>query len=268
MRRWPDEEGRQRRLRVAVVEFPHVANATDLDALAAEPSVAVRRVTLPDEVDGADVVILPGSKETVSDLHWLRSRALDDALATHARTHPVLGICGGMQMLGERIDDPAGTESGGSAEGLGLLPLVTSLERHKTTVRVIARVAGATFAGRPLSTTAFAGYEIHVGTTLRRGGAPFAVVSTADGQSYEDGAVAHDGLLTGTYVHGLFDDDAFRAAAVWAWRERCGLAPADRVHAWRAEREARYDRLAAIVRGALDIPRLAALAGLPPRIRT
>jgi adenosylcobyric acid synthase len=266
LRCWPDDAGPQRRLRVAVVEFPHVANATDLDALAAEPSLAVRRVTSASEVDGADVVILPGSKETVSDLRWLRSRTLDGVVATHAQTRPLFGICGGMQMLGERIDDPDGTESGGSAEGLGLLPLVTSLERRKTTVRVSGRVADATFAGRPLAETVFAGYEIHVGSTSRHGGSPFAVVGTADGASYEDGAVAGGGLVTGTYVHGLFDDDAFRAAAVDAWRARCELAPADRVHAWRAEREARYDRLAAIVRGALDIPALAALAGLPPRI--
>jgi adenosylcobyric acid synthase len=266
MRHWPDEDGPQRRLRIAVIEYPHVANATDLDALASEPSVALRRVTSPAGLDDADVVILPGSKETVTDLGWLRSRAFDRAIRVHARTRPLLGVCGGMQMLGERIDDPAGSESGGSTGGLGLLPLTTVLAARKTTVRVSARVAGSTFAGRPLTVNAFDGYEIHLGATSRAGGAAFATVSDAFGASYEDGAVSGDGLVTGTYVHGLFDDDAFRAAAVGALRSRRGLAPAAHFHSWRAEREGRYDRVAAIVRDALDISRLIQLAGLPPRI--
>jgi adenosylcobyric acid synthase len=265
-RHWPGDDGPHRRLRIAVIEYPHVANATDLDALAAEPSVALRRITSPGELEGADVVILPGSKETVSDLHWLRSRALEQPLALHSQTRPLFGICGGMQMLGERIDDPAGAESGGSTAGLGLLPLVTVLAAHKTTVRVTARVAGATFAGRPLAVGAFDGYEIHLGATSRTGGAAFAIVADVAGNSYEDGALSCDGLVTGTYVHGLFDDDRFRAAALGALRARCGLAPAAHFHAWRAEREGRYDRLATIVRAALDIPLLARLAGLPPRV--
>jgi len=266
MWRWPDDEGPQRRLRVAVVEYPHVANATDLDALGAEPSVALRRVTSSGELAGADLVILPGSKETVSDLRWLRARGLDAAIVTHAQTLPLLGICGGMQMLGERIDDPACVESGGGTDGLDLLPLVTTLAARKTTVRVAAKVAGATFAGQPLAVSAFDGYEIHVGATTRGGAAPFAIVRDAGGSAYEDGAVSARGLVTGTYVHGLFDDDAFRQAAVGSLRVCCGLAPAQQSNAWRAEREARYDRLAAIVRGALDIPMLMELAGLAPRV--
>ena len=267
MRRWPEEDGPQRRLRVAVVEYPHVANATDLDALAAEPGVALCRVTWPDELAAADVVILPGSKETVADLGWLRARGLDSAIAAHARLRPLVGICGGMQMLGERIDDPAGVECGGSTGGLGLLPLTTSLAAHKTTVRVTARVAGSAFAGQALAADAFDGYEIHVGITGRSDGAAFARVQPAGGgAAYDDGAVSADGLVTGTYVHGLFDDDAFRQALVAALRARCGLAPVERSNAWRAQREVRYDRLAAIVRSALDIPLLARLAGLTPRV--
>jgi adenosylcobyric acid synthase len=265
MRRWPAGEGAQRRLRIAVVEYPHVANTTDLDALGAEPCVALRRVSAPDELDGADVVIMPGSKETVADLLWLHGRGLDVALRAHAREGPLIGICGGMQMLGERIDDPHGAESGGAAAGLGLLPLVTTLATRKTTARVTAEVRGTAFAGRPLAQRAFDGYEIHLGATSRAGGAAFALVRDASGRSYEDGAVSEDRLVTGTYVHGLFDDDGFRHAAVGALRDRCGLAPAASHNAWRAEREARYERLAAIVRTALDIPLLARLAELTPR---
>ncbi len=266
LRRWPDDEGPPRRLRLAVVEYPHMANSTDFDALASEPEVALRRVTSPGELDGADVVILPGSKETVSDLQWLRSRGLDAAIVAHAAARPVLGICGGMQMLGESIDDPAAAESGGSARGLGLLPLATSLATRKTTARVAAQIAGATFAGRPLGVTQFDGYEIHLGVTARGAAAPFALVRDAAGDVRADGAVSADGLVSGTYVHGLFDDDAFRAAALASLRLRCGLAPAQHVHPWRAEREGRYDRLASIVRASLDIPFLAQLAGLAPRV--
>jgi adenosylcobyric acid synthase len=266
LRRWPDDTGPNRRLRLAVVEFPHVANATDLDALAAETSVAVRRVTRSDELVEADAIVLPGSKETTADLRWLRERALDVAIGAHAAARPVFGICGGMQMLGRRIDDPLGAESGGSADGLGLLSLLTTLAPEKTTVRVSARVLGDAFAGRKLSVTAFDGYEIHLGVTRRIDGAPFCVVCDARGDEREDGAVSADGLVSGTYVHGIFDDDAFRQAAVDALRERCGLAPAQRRNPWRAEREARYDRLASVVRASLDVPSLARLAGLSPRV--
>jgi adenosylcobyric acid synthase len=266
LRRWPGDDGPRRRLRLAVVEYPHVANSTDFDALAAETEVALRRVTSVVELDGADVVILPGSKETVSDLQWLRARGLDAALVTHAKVRPLLGICGGMQMLGESIDDPAAAESGGSGRGLGLLPLVTSLDTRKTTVRVTAQIAGATFAGCPVGVTRFDGYEIHLGTTTRHTGVPFAIVHDAAGESRKDGAVSDDGLVSGTYVHGLFDDDAFRAAAIASLRMRCGLAPPQHAHPWRAEREGRYDRLASIVRASLDIPFLTKLAGLAPRV--
>jgi adenosylcobyric acid synthase len=266
LRRWPDDTGPNRRLRLAVVEFPHVANATDLDALATETSVAVRRVTRSDELVEADAIVLPGTKETTADLRWLRERALDVAIGAHAAARPVFGICGGMQMLGRRIDDPLGAESGGSADGLGLLSLLTTLAPEKTTVRVSARVLGDAFAGRKLSVTAFDGYEIHLGVTRRIDGAPFCVVCDARGDEREDGAVSADGLVSGTYVHGIFDDDAFRQAAVDALRERCGLAPAQRRNPWRAEREARYDRLASVVRASLDVPSLARLAGLSPRV--
>ncbi|HTJ26346.1 MAG TPA: cobyric acid synthase [Candidatus Limnocylindria bacterium] len=264
--RWPEDHGPQRRLRIAVPVFPHLANATDLDALAAEPCVALRRVTTPRELDGADVVLLAGSKETVADLRWLREHGFAEALCAHARTRPIVGICGGMQMLGERIDDPLGIECGGSATGLGLLPIVTELTARKTTVPVRGVVDGARFAGQTLARASFVGYEIHVGVSRRTAGDPFATLRDAHGVVREDGARSDDELIAGTYTHGLFDDDAFRHAMLDALRVRAGLAPANARAAWRAEREARYDRLAAIVRASLDVPLLARLAGLPARV--
>jgi adenosylcobyric acid synthase len=259
--RWPDESGAARRLRIAVLDLPFFANATDVDALAAEPSVVVRRVAAPAELDAADVVVLPGSKETARDLAWLRARGLEPALRAHvAAGRPAIGICGGMQMLGERLDDPDGIERGGSVAGLGLLPIVTTLAPHKTTLRVDGRLADAALFGQPLAAS-FTGYEIHVGVSRRTAGAPFALLRRAGTDDvHEDGAVA--GVVCGSYVHGLFDDDAFRQTAVRALRALAGLAPPQATAAWRAEREARYDRLASIYRAALEVPRLARLAGL------
>ncbi|MGD0051717.1 MAG: cobyric acid synthase [Vulcanimicrobiaceae bacterium] len=260
--RWPDESGAARRLRIAVLDLPFFANATDVDALAAEPSVVVRRVAAPAELDGADVVVLPGSKETARDLAWLRARGFEPALRAHvAAGRPAIGICGGMQMLGERLDDPDRVERGGSVAGLGLLPIATTLAPHKTTLRVAGRLAGGALFGQPLAPASFTGYEIHVGVSRRTAGAPFALLRRAGtDDEHEDGAVA--GPVCGTYVHGLFDDDDFRHAALRALRALAGLAPPSATAAWRAEREARYDRLAAIYRAALDVPQLVRLAGL------
>src|SRR5690606_23680620 len=118
-------------LRVAVVRLPRISNATDAEALAAEPGVAVRYVTEPSRLADADLVVLPGSKATVADLAWLRRTGLADAVVAHARAgRPVLGICGGYQMLGTRILDPHGVE-GGDAEGLGLLDLDVAFDAEK-----------------------------------------------------------------------------------------------------------------------------------------
>jgi adenosylcobyric acid synthase len=264
--RWPDEVGAGRRLRIAVLDLPFFANATDVDALATEPSVVVRRVATPEELAGADVVVLPGSKETARDLTWLRARGFDDAVRGHAAAgRVVLGICGGMQMLGERLDDPHGIERGGSVDGLGLLPLTTRLGTRKTTVRVEGRLAADSLFGEHVGALAFHGYEIHVGVSERSGGAPWTQVRRAGETAWrEDGALA--GTVAGTYVHGLFDDDGFRHAALRALRARAGLAPPQVLVPWRAQREARYDRLAAIVRESLDVPLLARLAGLEARV--
>ena len=262
--------GPSRRLRVAVVEYPHVAKATPISMrLQPMPSVALRRVSAPEELAWAPTSsILPGSKETVADLQWLRRQALDTAIAVHARTRPLLGICGGMQMLGERIDDPVCVESGGSSEGLGLLPLATSLASEKTTLRVTAlRIAGCdlrrTFARgngvRRVRDSSRRRRYVAAGRRLRSCAIPQAQRATT-------APFPRTGCVSGTYVHGLFDDDAFRAAALAALGACCGLWPAPRYHAWRAAREARYDRVAAIVREALDIPFLLDLAGLAPRV--
>ena len=262
---WPAEEGGDRRLRVAVLDLPSVANATDLDALEAEAaSLTVRWVTEPDVLHAADVVVIPGSKDTLGDLLWVRSRGFDTAIAVHARTKPVLGLCGGLQILGTRIEDPHGVERGGSARGLGLLPVATSLAATKTTTpargRVVEPLFGASIAAE------LRGYEIHVGRSERSAGREFARIVRGDGSPANDGAVSDDGLVAGTYVHGLFDDDAFRGELIDALRRRCALRPARARAPFSSTKEQRIERWAAHVEAALDVEAILACARVRPSI--
>ncbi|MCU1651526.1 MAG: cobQ [Pseudonocardia sp.] len=183
-------------LRVAVPRLPRISNATDVEALACEPGVAVRYVTEPSRLADADLVVLPGSKSTVADLDWLRRTGLADALVAHARAgRPVLGICGGYQMLARRIVDPV--ESGRSAvDGLGLLDMEIHFEERKR----LARPTGSAL-GHPVH-----GYEIHHGRVLRSGESP--LVTGADGV----GEGADAGVVLGTHWHGLLENDGFRRA--------------------------------------------------------
>jgi len=258
---WREETGPGRRLRVGVVALPHLANFTDFDALAAEPSVALAWLAAPEEVEGADLLVLPGTKHTLDDLRWLQSHGLGAAIAERARRGgATLGVCGGLQMLGERIDDEGGLEGGGGAPGLGLLPIRTRLGREKTVVRAEATRLEATFLGLPAGAAARPrGYEIHLGSSERAPGASplLRLQREGGGGPVLDGAVSADGGIAGSYLHGLLDDDAFRHAVLRALRQRLGMEPPTRLAYWNRERAARFDRLADHVRASLDIPALA-----------
>jgi adenosylcobyric acid synthase len=254
-------------LRIAVVALPHLSNFTDFDPLAAEPGVSLAYVDRREELEYADLAIVPGSKQTMDDLDWLRKRGLDCALREmRSRGHILMGVCGGFQMMGTRIDDPHGVERAGSAsscEGMGLLPIRTVLNPTKTTRRVRGVCQGALF-GQQAFGGEFRGYEIHVGETVYDAGATrFAEIAREgiDG-ALPDGAVSEDGRVIGTYVHGFFDGDALRHTFVNAARAACGMAPAVE-HAFVArEREGRLDRLAAHVRHSLDMELIRSWIGL------
>jgi adenosylcobyric acid synthase len=185
-------------LRVAVVRLPRVSNATDAEALATEPGVRVRLTIEPAELDDADLIVLPGSKSTVDDLEWLRRTGLADAVVRHAAEgRPVLGICGGFQMLGEHIHDRV--ESGrGTVAGLGLLPIEVTFAAEKT----LGRPRGTAFGAEPVQ-----GYEIHHGYVSRAHGVPPLIV---DEQGVGEGGVV--GAVFGTHWHGAFESDGFRRA--------------------------------------------------------
>ena len=239
-------------LLVAVVRLRWISNFTDADALAAEPGVTVRFTRSPAEVLAADLAILPGTKATVEDLRFVRERGLDRALAERARLGlPVLGICGGYQMLGKRIVDQV--ESGaGEVAGLGLLPVETVFAAGKVLATPRGHAPG--LGGVPA-----AGYEIHHGRTRRLGGAPLVV---SDG-GVEDGCLA--GAVLGTSWHGLLEGDEVRRALLgWVAAARGrDWRPGDRPFA--AVREARLDALADLVAGHTDTAALERLlAGGPP----
>jgi len=238
------------RLRIAVVALPHIANFTDFDALEEEPSVDLMYTRNSCAIASADVVILPGTKDTIGDLRWMRERELDRAVAARASRAGgiAIGICGGMQMLGISIDDPLRVESGGSCAGLGLLDLRSRFAAEKTTICV--RGESTAFGTR----VAIDGYEIHVGVTeYGAGAAPFAQLRCGDDGTHRNGALALGGRILGTYVHGLFAPDEPRHAFIaWA-RALCGRAPAAHLEAVQARRHARIDALADAVEAALDL---------------
>jgi adenosylcobyric acid synthase len=246
-----------RPLRIAVVRFPFLSNTTDFDALAGEPDVAVEFVDGPGGLSGASAVVLPGTKATVADLAWLRERGIDAALrAAVAAGVPVVGICGGYQMLGRRIIDPGAVESAvPQTPGLGLLDVETTFAAAKRTVRASGVTDGGALAAAGAE---LRGYEIHMGRTrLSPGVRPFARLrTTTGGRAHADGAVSADGRVCGTYLHGLFDAPAFRAGFLDRLRAAAGL-PARPPAACGSD----FERLADHVEAHLDLDRLDALIG-------
>jgi adenosylcobyric acid synthase len=276
-----DLDGHRRAARadieVAVLRIPRIANFDDFEPLAREPGVEVRFVRRAEELDAADLVVLPGSKSTMADLAWLRATGLAAAICAFSRAgRPVLGVCGGYQMLGQTLRDPLGLESAAGeaeglgrvpaeAEGLGLLPAVTTFAPVKTTVRVRARasMSAGFFAGaRGLEVSA---YEIHTGSTDATGGErPFTLTWRNGATTDEaDGAMNGSGTVVGTYLHGLFANEGLRRALLVHLAARKGLAPDPR---WgRPLGPDRYDRLADVVGGSLDLTLLARLLRVDPR---
>jgi adenosylcobyric acid synthase len=233
-------------LRVVVIRLPRISNFTDIDPLIAEPGVAVRFVTSPAEVTAADLVILPGSRATVADLAWLRERGLADAVAGRAaRGGPVLGICGGFQMLAREIRDEVESRAG-AVPGLGLLPATAEFGPAK-----VLRLRQETCDGEPVT-----GYEIHHGVVTADGGEPFPGGCSA-------------GAVLGTTWHGIFESDRFRRALLRNVAAAAGRAFEPGRITFAQIRERKLDTLADLVTAHMDTAALLDLidhgapAGLP-----
>lgn len=241
------EEGTGSTLRVAVVRLPRISNFTDVDALGLEPAVDVVFAAEPRALAGADVVVLPGTRATLADLAWLRERGLDRAIASHAATgRPVLGICGGFQMLGRTVSDPEGVEgpAGAEAPGLGLLDVATVFGPEK----VLALPHGSALGEE------VRGYEIHHGRVTRGPGVG----------EFPGGAAA--GAVFGTMWHGSLESDGFRQAWLARAAAAAGTAYTPAGVCFAERREARFELLADLVEEHLDVDALLDLAvsGPPP----
>ncbi len=246
-------------LQIGIVRLPRISNYTDFDPLEQEPDVALHYIDMPEQIDGLDLLILPGTKSTLADLEFLRESGLLQIIRNYQTAGGrVVGICGGFQLLGMKISDPQGVESVRSdATGLGLLDVETVLRPGKQTHQVVARFQQAACAAGFAGLEDVKGYEIHAGETeygirsrpllqlLSRSGEPVNI---------NDGAVSADGRVWGTYLHGFFDDDRVRAAVLAPLRAERGCAPT--VHAWQRKQEDELNRLADHLEAHLDLEQI------------
>lgn len=236
--------GGHRPIDVAVLRLPRISNFTDFAPLERHPALGVRYVSALADLGNPNLVIVPGTKSTMDDLLWLRQSGLEMAVRRlHDAGVPVLGICGGYQIMGAQLSDPHGVERGGELTGMGLLPCVTVFSASKRRTRVEARVLTGDLAG-----TRVEGYEIHMGETVRNGGTAFARL--ADGR--EEGCAC--GHAFGTYLHGLFDTgEMVDALASWLLSRKGMCADDVRTLDHRQYQEQQIDLLAREVREALTM---------------
>ena len=242
-------------LRVSVVRLPRISNFTDIDALAAEPGVLVRMAATAAELADADLVILPGTRSTVADLGFLRERGIDVAIAARARAgRPVLGICGGYQMLAEQICDEVESDAG-TVTGLGLLPASVTFRTSKT----LGRPSGTAYG------VAVTGYEIHHGVVTLTGRADSGRADSGRAEPFLDGCRA--GSVWGTSWHGALENDQFRRAFLTDVAAAAGrdFKPAPDTD-FAALREATLDRFGDLVADHLDTDAIVRLiqGGPPP----
>ncbi|MGI5930999.1 MAG: cobyric acid synthase [Eubacterium sp.] len=238
---------------IAVIRLPRLSNFTDFSPLESHPALGVRYVKTPEELGQPDLIILPGTKNTMDDLVWLRESGLEALVRkANAAGTPVLGVCGGYQMLGEELKNPNHTEGDlDQLKGMGLLPIRTVFSEQKTRTRCQAEVQAAPFAGARLD-----GYEIHMGET-EVNGSPFCRLSSGQ----PDGCIR--GNVCGTYLHGLFDTGELTERLAQYLAERKGISIADLTplsHSAYVQKQ--YDILADTVRGSLDMDAVYRMMGI------
>jgi adenosylcobyric acid synthase len=242
-----------RRVDIAVIRLPHISNYDDFDPLE-EMDCTIRYIAEPSELDNPDLIILPGTKSTVADLIYLQKQGMAQAITRQAKGGtPVIGICGGYQMLGKMIHDPYKVESKeNSIEGLGLLDIETSFDQVKTTTQVKARVVADKGLFDGLKGIEITGYEIHMGQTSSRNyAAVLQIVETPRGRAeYFDGAASDNCLIFGSYIHGLFHNINFTRSLL---DRLCLLRGLPAASGTPANKETQYDELAKIVRMNLDM---------------
>ena len=262
---------------LAVIHYPRISNFTDFDVFEQMPEVSVRYVTNVRELGTPDLIFLPGSKNTMGDLKWLRQSGMEaKILKAHAGGCVVWGICGGYQMLGQSLSDPEGVEDGGSMKGLGLLPVTTTFTTEKTRTRVNGTLLHVEGNLKALENLKFEGYEIHMGKTELLEGCPMNqihdTVKKKDRQipdmepenrieNSTDG-ISH-GNVYGTYIHGIFDKEKIVSEIVKSLAEKKGLSMEEVEGVdLKAFKESQYDLLADILRKHLDMKAIYQIMGM------
>lgn len=243
---------------IAVIKYPRISNFTDFDVFEQMEEVSVRYVDNMRELHHPDMIILPGSKNTMADLRWMRENGLEAMVKKKAEDIPVIGICGGYQMLGEAICDPDEVEEGDQMQGMGLLPVSTSLQPEKTRTQVEGNFLPLQGILQPLSGNSFSGYEIHMGKTTNccteKQNSPL-VRMKVQGQWKEEGTF--QGNVYGTYVHGIFDHAQTAGRMVEILAKKKGvLVDTSSLMDYKAYEQLQYDKLAAGLRDSLDMPQI------------
>lgn len=258
---------------IAVIRYPRISNFTDFNVFEQMPDVTVRYVTSISELHHPDLVFLPGSKNTMGDLKWMRQNGLEAAVKKLSEGIPVFGICGGYQMLGFRIDDPDGVEEGGSIRGMELLPVSTVLRKEKTRRQTEGHINELEGVLHSLSGASFQGYEIHMGQTVFEGaaeapgeqGAFPGTAAVSGGQRAFPGTAETAGgqrvvmsgsrkNVYGSYVHGLFDTGTAAGAVVQALADKKGIRlESGEMEDYQTFKEKQYDKLADTLRLYLDM---------------
>ena len=239
---------------IVVVRLPRISNFTDFDLLKREKGVRLRFVDSVKSLGKPDLIILPGTKNTIGDLKAIKENGIADTIVNFAKEGTmVMGICGGYQMLGKEINDPVNAESNISRiKGLGLLDAITIFKPEKNTYQIKARMYNNSNICNNIKGD-ITGYEIHMGETkLLNGISPFLriIERSGKGVSMVDGAVSNNGNVIGTYVHGILDNDEFRLGLINYLRENKGISPLlrDELIIAKREKEEQYNRLADLVR--------------------
>ncbi len=248
---------------IAIIRLPHISNFTDFDALSIEPDVSVRYVETVAEFKTPDLVIIPGTKNTLGDLEYLKKSGLYNKIREYEVNGKIIGICGGYQMLGKVLEDPYGVETTlESMEGLDILPIKTVFEEKKITTRVNGIIAKDLINNdTPLS---IYGYEIHMGkTTLLDDGKSLININKSNNEeaNHLDGVVNNKGNVMGTYIHGIFDGVEFRQHIINELRRDKGIEEKVSM-AYEHLREKELDKLADLVRASIDMNKIYKIMGL------
>ena len=248
---------------IAVIRTPRISNFTDFMLLENVPGVSLRYVKNPGELRKPDMIILPGTKNTMGDLKWLRQSGMEGKiLKAHARGCVVWGICGGYQMLGKTLSDPDKVEDGGSMNGLGLLPVETTFTTEKTRTRINGRFVHVDGILKELQGLELEGYEIHMGQTKLLGGSPMNEIHDTVKKRKNTDGISHENAY-GTYIHGIFDKEEVVTEIVRTLAQKKGLSLDEMKGVdLKTFKESQYDLLADTLRKHLDMERIYEIMGM------